>query len=160
MTSRVRAAATHPAPSHPATPLSPSLSLLLSFFALTLLLTRRLSGKPLHLAMRCKSTGRGTQLVRSRKWEGKGEEASRAAEEALTVPTSLPLATRQSRLDSTLMSSIFSRTFCRYFVVSPSSSLPLLLLLLLAYNAAMRKYAKLQQQQQEEQTSAAAAEAA
>lgn len=116
VTSRVRAAATHPAPSHPATPLSPSLSLLLSFFALTLLLTRRLSGKPLHLAMRCKSTGRGTQLVRSRKWEGGG-----SAEEALTVPTSLPLATRQSRLDSTLMSSIFSRTFCRYFVVSPSS---------------------------------------
>lgn len=55
------------------TSFSLSLSLLLSFFALTLLLTRRLSGKPLHLAMRCKSAGRGTQLVGSRKWEGEGQ---------------------------------------------------------------------------------------
>lgn len=107
MTSRVRAAATHPAPSHPAPPLSPSLTLF--SFALTLLVTRRLSGKPLHLAMRCESVGRGTQLVRCPK--GERGETSRAAEEALTVPTSLPLANR----DSTLMSSIFSGTFLPLF---------------------------------------------
>lgn len=71
---------------------------------------------------------------------------------ALTVPTaSLPLAANRvsTRLDSTLMSSIFSRTLCRYFVFAAPLLLRLrlrlrLLLLLFAYNAATRIYAILQ----------------